>query len=602
MHVKKITLHRFKQFQSANIELRDGLSLMVGGNNSGKSSILQALATWQFCKTLLEIEKGPAGWLPSVSKTGIGLGIVDFTPLQLPALSHLWTNLKFIREEETDGYTLKICVYWDIAPTQERHLEIGLALSNDRLFIKATSTNLTASEVNASHEEPGGSKVPRIAYLPPFAGITDRENRLSPAMRERLIGQGLSGGVIRNMLFEMHTRNQLERHKLRDGKAKIKNSDLRRLRQNDAWEILLRTIQSTFGTDLRMIPFNERYHSYLKVECIKGTLKSDGSFERYPRYNSRDIMVEGSGFLQWLSVYALALSDEVDVVLLDEPDAHLNAALQKELLIALGDIGVVKKKQVLLATHSPELIRLYDHDRILAVADRKGKYLSDNAAKVGVLGGIGTVHTPTLHALMESKRLLILEAPSDERFLRIIAERAGFIWPENLVPWFWTGSAGERHKLYMQLRKEIPGLTAISIRDRDDEPGNTTSTSLIDKSFPSKEAGYSAMKWRRRHVEGYLLCKAAIARAAGVEEPKVEEFFANNHGLVLPADTTASDVFLTIQDAHAKEIFTKGAGSLKQAFNISRENVAAKLNKAEIPEDMITFFTALQELTKSASS
>ena len=50
-------------------------------------------------------------------------------------------------------------------------------------------------------------------------------------------------------------------------------------------------------------------------------------------------MVEGQGFLQWLSVYALTLSPEVDVVLLDEPDAHLNAALQKDMLQSLAKIS-----------------------------------------------------------------------------------------------------------------------------------------------------------------------------------------------------------------------------------------------------------------------
>lgn len=57
MHIKKVELKRFKQFKDSKIELKESLSLIVGGNNSGKSSLLQALATWQFCKSILEIEK-----------------------------------------------------------------------------------------------------------------------------------------------------------------------------------------------------------------------------------------------------------------------------------------------------------------------------------------------------------------------------------------------------------------------------------------------------------------------------------------------------------------------------------------------------------------
>jgi len=595
MHIKKITLHRFKQFKSANIDLQSGLSLVVGGNNSGKSSILQALATWQFCKTLLEIEKGREGWLASTktkSKTGIGMGIVDFTPLQIPSLNHLWTNLKSNKEKEPDGYTLKIGVHWELDSGIDRHLEIGLSLANDRLFVKTTSSNIQLNEI-LDGKNPKSGNVPMVGYLPPFAGITDREGKLTPAMRERLIGQGLSGGVIRNVLFELHEANKKERARVGGGR-RIKDADLKTLRETDAWEVLVKTIQSTFATDLKVIPFNERYHSYLRVECVKGLLTKAG-FKKHPNYNSRDIMVEGSGFLQWLSVYALALSPGVDVILLDEPDAHLNATLQKELVSALSTMAGLGKKQVLLATHSPELIRSYDHDRILAVSAQSAKYLNEAAGKVKVLSGIGTMHTPTLHSLMENKRLLILEAPSDERFLKLVAKQAGFEWPKNIVPWYWTGKPAERQQLYLQLLKEIPELKAISIRDRDDEPDSTVGNDLIDKSFVSRQVGFAAMKWRRRHIENYLLCTATIARAANRPEQEVIDFFATEHSLALPADPTPSNVVSALKDAHGKEIFISGV-SIKSKFNISRDQVAQLMKEGEVAEDMLTFFKALKIL------
>lgn len=593
MHIKKVVLHRFKQFKDAEIELHAGLSLVVGANNSGKSSILQALATWQFCKTLLEIEKGREAWLQTKTKAGIGMGIVDFTPMQVPSLSHLWTNLKANKEKEADGYTLKIKVFWDTDAGLERFLEMGLSLANDRLFVKTTATNLIRAEILDDKGEPLEGNVPRIGYLPPFAGITDREGRLTLAMRERLIGQGLSGGVIRNVLFDLHETNRKERIRLRGGMTKLRASDLKILRESDPWEILSRTIQSTFSTELKVIPFNERYHSFLKVECVKGAAK-DGAFKRFPKYNSRDLMVEGSGFLQWLSVYALALSPDVDVILLDEPDAHLNATLQKDLVGDLARIIDDRSKQVLLATHSPELIRFYDFDKILSVKGAGAKYLNESNGKISVLSGIGSTHTPSLHALMEHKHLLILEAPSDERFLRLLAQSAHIQWPTNLVPWFWTGKASERFQLYTQLLREIPGLTAISIRDRDDEADGSVTATLLDKAFTSKDLGFKAMKWRRRHIENYLLCTSAIARAADRPEADVNAFF-KDHALVLPDDTTPSDVPLPIRDAHGKELAT-GPKSLASTFHITRETIAKNMSKDEIAADLITFFDALTEL------
>lgn len=599
MHIKQVDLHRFKRYKSNSIDLKDKLSLVVGGNNSGKSSILQALAAWQFCKTLIEIEKGTEGLLQTRGKSGVGLGIVDFTPLQVPSLAHLWTNLKTSKASESDGYTLKIKVYWDIAPNEERYLEMGMSLANDRLFIKSTDTNLSKAEFIDSAGNYIVGSIPTIAYLPPFAGITDREARLTPAMRDRLIGQGLSGGVIRNVLFDFYERNRQARIGLKDGKSKIKSSDLAALRASDPWEIITATMQRTFGTDIKIVPFNERYHSYLKVECVKGAVHENGLFKKHVGYNSRDLMVEGQGFLQWLSVFALTLSPEINVILLDEPDAHLNATLQKDLLQVLDKISNEQNKQILMATHSPELIRLHDHEYILAVTDSSTKYLAEPDGRIAVLSGIGSNHTKTIHSLIEHKRILILEGPSDLRFLKTLAVSAEFEWPKNVIPWFWTGSASERFKLFRQLKNEISGLKGISIRDRDDEADATVGSDLIDKNFTNSDADFTALKWRRRHIENYLLCKTAIARIANTDIGAVETFFQSKHALALPDDTTPSDVIPAIRDARGKEIMTRG-DSIQSTFKVTRDDIAKNLHSDEIADDIRVFFDKLNNLSESA--
>ena len=192
--------------------------------------------------------------------------------------------------------------------------------------------------------------------------------------------------------------------------------------------------------------------------------------------------------------------------------------------------------------------------------------------------------------------MLILEAESDWRFLQLIAKQAKFAWPKNLVPWYWTGTAGERLQLYRQLLCEIPGLKAISIRDRDDEPDGTVEANLLDKSYTSKGANFTAMKWRRRHIENYLLCVGAIARAAGHPDEDVVAFFAK-HALVVPADPTPTDVALAIRDAHGKEVFISG-DSVARNFKVTRDDVARNLALSEIPADMHTFFAALTKLAQ----
>lgn len=563
MHVKKVTLKKFKKYKDSTLELNNELSLLVGGNNSGKSSLLQAMATWQFCKTLLEIEKGRVSWTANANNQGLGLGIVDFTPMFLPSPSHLWTNLKSQKQTENDGYTLKIKLFWDDSEGNEKFLEMGLSLANDRLFIKNTSSNISIQEIINIDGSPNNTNIPQIAYLPPFAGITDRESRLSPAMRNRLIGQGLSGGVIRNSLYDIHLSNQNKRQALKQGRTKIANKDLAELRENDAWEILQKTLFDIFSLKIEVTPFNDQYHSYLKIECTAGKVNGY-QFTKYKNFNARDIMVEGSGFLQWLSVYTLALSEEFNVILLDEPDAHLHTQLQKNLTERLEDITIKKGKQVLLATHSTELIRAYEPYKILSLSNSRGRYLSSDDDKIGLLSGIGTMFSPKIHKLTEEKRLLIVEGVSDERFLKKIFEKLQLMWPKNIVTWFWTGKSSERFQLYNQLKNEIPELKAISIRDRDDDSDGSVDSNLKDKGTTYSDVNFQAMKWRRRHIENYFLDVSAIAAAAGVNEEQVRDYFVEKHALAMPDSIVATNIAAAIKDARGKEIFIDGQDGLKK--------------------------------------
>ncbi|PQK93458.1 AAA family ATPase [Pantoea ananatis] len=592
MHVKKVTLKKFKKYKDSTLELNNELSLLVGGNNSGKSSLLQAMATWQFCKTLLEIEKGRESWTANATNQGLGLGIVDFTPMFLPSLSHLWTNLKSQKQTESDGYTLKIKLFWDDSTGSEKYLEMGLSLANDRLFIKNTSSNINIQDIINTDGSPNNTNIPQIAYLPPFAGITDRESRLSPAMRNRLIGQGLSGGVIRNSLYDIHLSNQNKRQALKQGRTKIANKDLAELRENDAWEILQKTLFDIFSLKIEVTPFNEHYHSYLKIECTAGKVNGY-QFTKHKNFNARDIMVEGSGFLQWLSVYTLALSEEFNVILLDEPDAHLHTELQKNLTERLEDITIKKGKQVLLATHSTELIRAYEPYKILSLSNSRGKYLGSDDEKIGLLSGIGTMFSPKIHKLTEQKRLLIVEGVSDERFLKKIFEKLQLTWPKNIVTWFWTGKSSERYQLYNQLKNEIPELKAISIRDRDDDSDGSVDSNLKDKGTNYSDVNFQAMKWRRRHIENYFLDVSAIAAAAGVNEEQVREFFVEKHALAMPESIVATNIAAAIKDARGKEIFIDGKNGLKNEFSITRDQVLNNMEENRICEDIKHFCQSL---------
>src|SRR6266849_6254648 len=115
--IKRVSFHRFKQFRDTDVDLQPrSVSLLAGGNNSGKSTVLHGLAIWEFCRTAIERVKGTSGFLAATpAGQGQGLGDDEFSPILVPSLKHLWTNLRTQREGEPDGYSLQIGCYWDVA-------------------------------------------------------------------------------------------------------------------------------------------------------------------------------------------------------------------------------------------------------------------------------------------------------------------------------------------------------------------------------------------------------------------------------------------------------------------------------------------------------
>jgi hypothetical protein len=586
--IERIWFHRFKQFADREFRLHPGISLLGGGNNAGKSSILHGLAIWEFCRTAIEMERSADEFVAGHAGRGVGIGDDQFSPINVPSLKHLWSNLKTQRDSEPDGYTLKIGCAWTPPDGNERQMEFGLSLSNDRLFLKTTASTLT-----------DGDSIPRVAYLPPFAGMTDREERQTGAFRRRRIGEGLAGAVLRNVLLEMSVRNTARRAELRGTKTKISDADLAELRQTDAWELLQANLREVFSAELDISPFREEYHSYIQVDVVKG--KAQGyKLKRHPNYNKRDLMVEGSGFLQWLSVFALAIDPEIDVLMLDEPDAHLHSSLQERLLDSLRDVAATTAKQILVATHSTEILRTALPSDILHVrgGSQGGRYLKDEGQKVAMLAGLGSEYAPRIDGAKRTKRLLLVEGKSDLAVLKILAEKLGIHWPESWIEWTTNSPHKERRHLYLALKEEIDDLVVMSLRDRDDDPINNAGADLVDKGATTTEDNFLPRRWRRRYIESYLIWPPAIAAASGLTVEEVRSQLAEQHALAVTEAFPATEPPQALLDVRGKEILkTVGSEAIMGQFSASAVEVARHLDADHICDDIKTF---LEELVARA--
>lgn len=581
--ITEIKLKNFKHFSNSTIKLKErSLTILAGGNNSGKSSLLQAFAVWEFCKMHLSMEKGIHSLYSGFSGAGLGINLEDFSPINIPRLTYLWTNLK-----PSASYSLSISCKW-IFNGEEKFLEIGLALANDRLFMKPLSSNVSPND-----------KIPNVAYLPPFAGISEKESWYSPADRRRLIGRGLSGAILRNAIHELYAANIRKRVDAKGDKTKIPKQALEDIRMNDPFEILNYTIHQTFGAWLIPLHFDPLFHSYVKVEIAKGILNGK-RFIRHKKYNPRDIMVEGSGFLQWLSVYTTALNPEIDVILLDEPDAHLHPSLQMDLMSKLNEISRKYGKQVLMASHSTEIIKNINHNQILEIKDRKGKYLDVETKKTALLVGLGTEYSPIIHRTQAHGKIIFVENSSDIDFLQKWAEKLGIQWPQNIVPWCFANNHKERKQLFHHLKDEVTSLKCISLEDRDNYLYEQVTETLEDgfKGVKVDNAEFFPRKWRRWEIENYLFNLTTLSRAANTTEDEMNRFIQANFNIILPEDTRSSERTLLNQvvfELRGKEIIDV----ICENYKISKFHIADSMIESEIPDDVRTLLNEIIEICKS---
>lgn len=575
--IKKVEIKNFKRFKDNNIEiLPNDLSLIVGGNNSGKSTILHALAVWEYCKTVLKYEKSPKSILTGFKGDGFGVNIDDFTPINIPSLKYLWTNLN-----PSSGYNLTIKCYWDINKNEERFLKIGLALTQERLFIKALESNIN-----------DGEKVPQIAYLPPFAGITDKEQWYPPAYRNKLIGQGLAGAVLRNTIIELFNANIKLRDEKKGNSTRISKADLKYIRENDSYEKLNKVLFETFKGILDPQEFNPEFHTNIKIDFNKGNI-TNNRFTRHQNYNKRDVMVEGSGFLQWLSVYTFAINPKIDILLLDEPDAHLHNSLQGQLIEKLREIAKELNKQILIATHSTDVVKILSHEIILHVSNSIN-YLTEENQKIKVLSGLGTEFFPKLEKLQRDKRVLFVENQSDSDLLKKWSTNIGIDWPENLVIWPLANNHKERKQLFLHLKDEVNGIKCMSLEDRDNYLYEQTKPDLTENTPDLIDGNnwFLCRKWRRWEIENYLISPPAIARLAQCDEQIVISFLQNSFGI-----TINNNYLQTDKAPEIAPLFEEGKPiviGLCTNFKLKKIDIANEMKENEIFDDVKTLIRQIK--------
>lgn len=331
MNIQSFKIENFKSIRSLEIEFDPEMSLLTGVNNSGKTTILEALALWVECFGLL-VQAAKRSVQNKFYKGDYILGAtnshyVDFGILksvQCPSFADMFYNrntrnkirLSAVLHNADKNLTQEIG-FLITSSSQSRY-----AIKHDRenRFDYALFNRMFTCLPNSVG----------VYYSSPIANIVTSENFMTePQINERLaLKDSLS--VMRNRLYNLYYQHSL----------------FRQFEQDLSYILLGAETQA----QIKFIPQSDINHDARVV--INYTIKNDRV--------QKDLALLGSGSLQaieiLLNIYHRS-DDKRDLylILLDEPDSHIHRDIQKRLFEVLH--RVTRDNQLVLTTHNEALIR-----------------------------------------------------------------------------------------------------------------------------------------------------------------------------------------------------------------------------------------------------
>ena len=310
--LESITVRGFKAVTEATIPL-DKVTILVGPNGCGKSSVLQAIH-WA--------ARAASYVTPKNTKEMISFARLDYVPSSEP-LTTLHNG-----ELKSDSGSAPVEVVF-------AHRSVGEESSQATIRIRAARNRggITAYIDGGGVVTPYKQRFQFITtYIPGLAGLSEKESILAQPTLRRQAASGDAGGVLRNILLNLRSR--------RPGEVDD-TAGLERLAK------LNELVQQVHPGVLVDVSFDEREDYHISASIRTDDLGGD----------SRPLESAATGLLQVVQIFAYLILFEPKVMLIDEPDAHLHPNKQERLIETLERAAPNYNTQVILTTHSPHIVR-----------------------------------------------------------------------------------------------------------------------------------------------------------------------------------------------------------------------------------------------------
>lgn len=371
--IKQLNITNFRCYEKSTITF-NGTSILVGRNNAGKSTLIEALkiisSVTRKYKTLRFV--APPEWVVREPSYGVSPNVENMN-ISDRGIFHMYGNPPAIVEAIfTNGTSIKAYVGEDLSIFAVIYDEGGCPARNSKEVKKID--------------------IPLIEVLPQISAVLDTE---------KIIKKSTVDGNRATRLASRNFRNQLFYYQ-------------------DAFPTFKALVESTW----------ER----LKVSPIESTFVNDGQIlQFYVRVQDFEAEIGwmGHGLQMWIqTMWFISQCPSNAIVVLDEPDVYMHADLQRRLVRLLSP----KFSQLIIATHSLEIIEEVTSECIIPIdsSKRKIKPIGDETPLQSLTKQLGSPFNIDLARIFISNQFILWDGDDTSR--KILSAFQSVLYPQDLHP------------------------------------------------------------------------------------------------------------------------------------------------------------------------
>ncbi|MFM7642954.1 MAG: ATP-dependent nuclease [Cyanobium sp.] len=485
-----LEISNFKTYGNSGRIPLEHPSVLIGPNNCGKTTALQAIALWAISVRTWQLESKAS---KAKQRTGKPLNRLSILSVPVPKTRHFWNNLK------VSGQGLKISVGLEL---DGRVVPVTMVFrhhpSDELIYAEPHPSTASNTEALARAAQLD------VALLYPMSGISADEPLITRNRIDFHMGRGSTAEVLRNLCFMVHQDNPHDWQEI--------TALMRRL-----FQVSLTTPQENEGGSLDLF------------------------YEQIGADRPLDLSLAGRGFQQMLLILVHLYSHKGSVLLIDEPDAHLEILRQQQIYALLSAIADRNGCQVLMATHSQVVMQEALDGNLTLILKGHAEDLASKPAIRESLKRFGAAHYVRAR---ETGHVLYLEGSTDLAMLRAFADRLRHpvrdlitdgsqlnVYylqdnrpepgqsPEDLLDAV-EGAFGEKARdHFYALRRLLPDLRGLEILDNDNRGLQN-----------SQEGGFTRLPWKRYELENYIVTPQLLMEWA---QPTVADLFADQRAAIL---------------------------------------------------------------------